>query len=94
MKRLHITFTTILLVFGCFAFSPAAKAAQPVVGLWQVEYTGACEPPVLPPDFLFCPTRSKLSPILDYTSNSLVKDEVRFKWKYLLSQDARSFRRH
>ena len=38
-------------MLGCFAFSPAAKADQPVVGLWQVEYTGACEPPVLPPDF-------------------------------------------
>ena len=51
MKRLSITFGTILLVLGCFAFSPVVKAAQPVVGLWQVEYTGSCEPPVLPPDF-------------------------------------------
>src|SRR5215472_5353368 len=51
MKRLNITFTTILLVLGCVAFSPVAKAAQPIVGLWQVEYTGSCEPPVLPPDF-------------------------------------------
>ena len=51
MKRLNITLGTILLVLGCFAFSPAAKADQPVVGLWQVEYTGACEPPVLPLDF-------------------------------------------
>jgi hypothetical protein len=51
MKRLSITFGTILLVLGCFAFSPAAKANQPIVGLWQVEYTGSCEPPVLPPDF-------------------------------------------
>ena len=51
MKRLNITFGTILLVLGCFAFSPAAKAAPPIVGLWQVEYIGACEPPVLPPDF-------------------------------------------
>jgi hypothetical protein len=51
MKRLNITFGTILLVLGCFAFSPAVKAEPPIVGLWQVEYTGACEPPVLPPDF-------------------------------------------
>src|SRR5215470_4037575 len=51
MKRLNITFGTILLVLGCFAFSPVAKADQPVVGLWQVEYTGACQPAVLPPDF-------------------------------------------
>jgi hypothetical protein len=51
MKRLNITFGTILLVLGCFAFSPLAKADQPVVGLWQVEYSGACQPPVLPPDF-------------------------------------------
>jgi len=51
MKRLSITFGTILLVLGCLAFSPMAQAAQPVVGLWQVEYTGACEPPVLPPGF-------------------------------------------
>ena len=27
MKRLSITFGTILLVLGCFALSPAAKAA-------------------------------------------------------------------
>ena len=51
MKRLHIIFATILLVLGWFAFSPAAKAEQPVVGLWQVEYVGACQPAVLPPDF-------------------------------------------
>ena len=51
MKKLSITFGTILLALGCFALSPVAKADQPVVGLWQVEYTGACEPPVLPPDF-------------------------------------------
>ena len=51
MKRLKITFGTILLVLGCVALSPVAKAQQPVVGLWQVEYTGSCEPPVLPPDF-------------------------------------------
>ena len=44
MKRLNITFGTILLVLGCFAFSPAAKADPPIVGLWQVDYTGACEP--------------------------------------------------
>ena len=35
MKKLNITFGTILLVLGCFAFSPAAKADQPIVGLWQ-----------------------------------------------------------
>jgi hypothetical protein len=51
MKKLTITFGAILLVLGCFAFSPAATADPPVVGMWQVEYTGSCEPPVLPPDF-------------------------------------------
>ena len=51
MKRLNITFGTILLVLGWLAFSPVAKAQQPVVGLWQVEYTGSCEPQVLPPGF-------------------------------------------
>ena len=51
MKRLNITFGTILLALGCFALSSVAKGEQPVVGLWQVEYTGACQPPVLPPDF-------------------------------------------
>jgi hypothetical protein len=35
MKKLSITFGTILLVLGCFAFSPAAKADQPIVGLWH-----------------------------------------------------------
>ena len=39
MKRLSITFGTILLVFGCFAFSPAAKADPPIAGLWHEHYT-------------------------------------------------------
>jgi hypothetical protein len=40
MKRLNITFGTILLVLGCFAFSPAAQAdGPPIVGLWDVHYT-------------------------------------------------------
>lgn len=52
MKRLSITFGTILLVLGCFAFSPVAKADTAVVGLWQVDYIAACEPPALPPEFL------------------------------------------
>ena len=63
MKRLNITFGTILLVFGCFWLSPAVKAdarpipqprpaGPPIVGLWQVEYTSvACDQPVLPPEF-------------------------------------------
>ena len=46
MKRLHITFGTILLVLGCFAFSPAVQAAgvvpaddgHGIVGLWNVHY--------------------------------------------------------
>jgi hypothetical protein len=52
MKKFSITFGTILLVLGCFALSPTAKAEPPIVGLWQVDYTGACQPPVLPPEFL------------------------------------------
>ena len=55
MKRLNITFGTILLVLGCFAISPTAKAdddAAPIVGLWQVDYTPTCNPAVLPPEFL------------------------------------------
>jgi hypothetical protein len=39
MKRLSITFGTILLVLGCFAFSPAAKADPPIAGLWHEHYT-------------------------------------------------------
>ena len=39
MKRLNITFTTILLALGCFALSPAAKADQAIVGLWLEHYT-------------------------------------------------------
>ena len=46
MKKLNITFGTILLVLACFALSPAAKAdGKPfargprIVGLWQEHYT-------------------------------------------------------
>jgi len=42
MKKRNITFTTILLVLGCFSLSPAVKAvegASPIVGLWDVLYT-------------------------------------------------------
>jgi len=42
MKKLNITFATILLVLGCFWLSPAVKAvegAPPIVGLWDVHYT-------------------------------------------------------
>ena len=39
MKRLNITFGTILLVLGCFALSPALKAGQAIVGLYDVQYT-------------------------------------------------------
>jgi hypothetical protein len=45
MKRLSITFGTILLVFGCFAFSPAAKADPPIAGLWHEFYTSDFGPP-------------------------------------------------
>jgi hypothetical protein len=40
MKKLNITFTTILLVLGCFTLSPAVKAAgrPSIVGLWSVHY--------------------------------------------------------
>jgi hypothetical protein len=39
MKRLNVTFTSILLVLGCFWLSPVVKAvegAPPIVGLWHV----------------------------------------------------------
>ena len=55
MKKLNIRFGAILLALGCFWLSPAVKAvegAPPIVGLWQVDYTTACEPGVLPPEFL------------------------------------------
>jgi hypothetical protein len=40
MKKRNITFTTILLVLGCFSLSPAVKAADGhgIVGLWDVHY--------------------------------------------------------
>jgi hypothetical protein len=40
MKKLSITFATILLVLGCFSLSPAMKAEDgpPIVGLWDVHY--------------------------------------------------------
>jgi hypothetical protein len=37
MKTLKIMLGTILLALGCFAFSPAAKADPPIVGLWDVQ---------------------------------------------------------
>ncbi|MGE5212634.1 MAG: hypothetical protein ACM3NN_02950 [Nitrospirota bacterium] len=44
MKRLNITFGTILLVLGCLAFSPTAQAGPPIprspfaiVGTWHVQ---------------------------------------------------------
>jgi hypothetical protein len=45
MKRLNITFGTILLVLGCFALLPAVKAADgpPIVGLWDVHYSNGLE---------------------------------------------------
>src|SRR6202040_2567644 len=39
MKKRNITFTAILLVLGCLAFSPAAKADPPIAGLWDEHYT-------------------------------------------------------
>ena len=45
MKRLNITLGTILLVLGCFAFSPAAKADPPIAGLWHEYYTSDFGPP-------------------------------------------------
>jgi len=41
MKKLNITFATILVVLGCFSLSPAVKAEDgpPIVGLWDVTYT-------------------------------------------------------
>lgn len=38
MRRLNMKFGTILVVLGCFAFSPTAKADPPIVGLWDVHY--------------------------------------------------------
>ena len=49
MKKLNITFTTILLALGCFALSPAVQAdprptpmpradGPPIVGLWHVVF--------------------------------------------------------
>jgi hypothetical protein len=43
MKKLTMTFGTILLALGCFWLSPAAKAvegAPGIVGLWLEHYTG------------------------------------------------------
>ena len=39
MKKFSTAFGTILLVLGCFAFSPAAKADPPIAGLWHEFYT-------------------------------------------------------
>jgi hypothetical protein len=40
MKRLSVTFGTLLLVLGCFGLSSTVQAAgrNPIVGLWSVHY--------------------------------------------------------
>jgi len=45
MKKLSITFGTILLVLGCVAFSPTAKAGPPIVGLWHDHFVSDYIPP-------------------------------------------------
>ena len=45
MKKLAITFGTVLLVLGCLAFSPTAKADPPIAGLWHEFYTSDFGPP-------------------------------------------------
>jgi|KBSMisStaDraftv2_1062788.scaffolds.fasta_scaffold1068132_1 hypothetical protein len=37
MKKLNATFGIILLMLGCSAFSSAANAQPPIVGLWDVQ---------------------------------------------------------
>jgi hypothetical protein len=39
MKKLNIIFTAILVMLGCLALSPAAKADPPIAGLWHESYT-------------------------------------------------------
>jgi hypothetical protein len=40
MKKLSITFGTVLLVFGCLALSPTVQAVghRSIVGMWKVSY--------------------------------------------------------
>jgi hypothetical protein len=45
MKKRNIIFATILLVLGCFAFSPAAKADPPIAGLWHNHFISDYIPP-------------------------------------------------
>ena len=45
MRRLNITFGTILLVLGCFAFAPAAKADPAIAGLWHNHFISDFIPP-------------------------------------------------
>jgi hypothetical protein len=45
MRKLNITFGTILLALGCFALSPAAKADAPIVGLWHNHFVSDYIPP-------------------------------------------------
>jgi hypothetical protein len=45
MEKRNIAFTTILLVLGCFAFSPAAKADPPIAGLWHNHFISDYIPP-------------------------------------------------
>ena len=45
MRRLNITFGTILLVLGCVALSATAKAGPPIVGLWHDHFVSDYIPP-------------------------------------------------
>jgi len=48
MKKLNITFATILLALGCLALSPAVQAGDGhgIVGLWDVHYTSDVHGPL------------------------------------------------
>jgi hypothetical protein len=46
MKKLSITFGTILLALACFGLSATAQAARPsIVGMWSVHYVSTTSGP-------------------------------------------------
>jgi hypothetical protein len=45
MRKFSHVFGIILLLLACFAFSPAAKADQPIAGFWHDFYTSDFGPP-------------------------------------------------
>src|SRR5436309_419015 len=86
MKKLSITFTTILLALGCFALSPAVKADPPIVGLWDVTYTS--DNPNNPPSETY---QQWHSDGLEIESPSFSPGQCQGTWKQIAARGVKLF---